>query len=111
MALPVRTTDGGGVAVTGPVQAGKGLRVLEGGAAAVMGTATLAGSTVTVATTAVTATSRIFLTAYGTAGGGPTGAMRVSARTPGTSFVITSSVAAEAGTVAWMIVEPGTAGL
>lgn len=108
MALPVRTTDGGGIAVSGPIQAGKGLRILEGGTAAVAGVATLTASVVTVNTTAVTANSRIYLTAQANT---VTGALRVSARTPGTSFQITSSVAAEAGAVAWQIVEPGTAGL
>lgn len=108
MALPVRSTDGGGIAVTGSVQAGKGLRVLEGGTAATSGTATLANSVVTVNTTAVTANSRIYLTPQANT---VTGALRVSARTPGTSFQITSSVATEAGAVAWMIVEPGVAGV
>lgn len=108
MALPMRTTDGGGIAVSGTVQANKGLRVLEGGAAATMGTATLSNSTVTVNTTAVTANSRIFLTSQANA---VTGALRVSARTPGTSFVITSSGTTEAGAVAWMLVEPGATGV
>lgn len=102
----MRATDGGGIAVNGSVQANKGLRVLEGGTAATMGTATLSNSTVTVNTTAVTANSRIFLTPQANT---VTGALRVSARTAGTSFAITSSVAAEAGAVAWMIVEPGSA--
>lgn len=107
MALPTRAIDGGGIA-TGPLQT-KALRVLESPtAAATAGVATLASSTVTVNTTAVTANSRIYLTAQSNT---VTGALRVSARTAGTSFAITSSVAAEAGPVAWMIVEPGTVGL
>ena len=107
MALPLRTTDGGGIAVTGTLQ-GKGLRVTEGGAAATMGTATTVGGTgaVTVNTTAVTANSRIFLTTYGAATGFP----RVSARVANTSFTIQNSVN-EAVTVAWLIVEPGVAGV
>ena len=106
MALPIRAIDGGGFA-TGPLQT-KALRVLEAGTAATSGVATLSSSTVTVNTTAVTANSRIYLTPQANT---ITGALRVSARTPGTSFAITSSVAAEAGAVAWMIVEPGTVGL
>lgn len=84
--------------------AGRGLRVAEG-ANAKQGTAVLAAGTAVVATTAVTANSRIFLTAQ-TTGAGP-GALRVSARTAGTSFTITSTNAADTSTVAWEIFEPG----
>ncbi len=83
--------------------AGKGYRVAEG-TNAKMGTATLTAGTATVSTTAVTATSRIFLT--GQADGGTPGALRVSTRTPGTSFVITSSSGADTSTVAWLIMDP-----
>lgn len=107
MALPVRATDGGGVALSGTVQA-KGFKVLEGGTAALGGVASLTAGTVTVNTTAVTANSRIFLTGQANT---VTGALRVSARTAGTSFTITSSSGTDTGNVAWMIVEPGTAGL
>ena len=69
------------------------------GGAATAGTATLASGTVTVTTAAVTAGSRILLTSQGA----PTGALRVSARTAGTSFTITSSNIADAGPVAWVI--------
>jgi hypothetical protein len=69
-----------------------------------VGTATLAAGTVTVSTTAVTANSRIFLTAQTT--GGTPGALRVSARTAGTSFTITSTSGTDTSQVAWMIVEP-----
>jgi hypothetical protein len=82
---------------------GKGLLVKEG-TNAKMGLATLAAGTVVVSTTAVTATSRIFLTAQTT--GGTAGALRVSARTAGTSFTITSTSATDTSTVAWMIVNP-----
>lgn len=80
-----------------------GLRVKEGSNAR-MGTATLVAGTVTVNTTAVTANSRVFLTAQ-TTGAGP-GALRISARVAGTSFTITSTNAADTSSVAWMIVEP-----
>lgn len=83
--------------------AGKGLTVREG-ANARMGTATLTAGTVVVSTTAVTANSRVFLTAQNT--GGTPGALRVSARTAGTSFTITSTSGTDTSSVAWMIVEP-----
>lgn len=83
--------------------AGGKIRVKEG-ANATMGTATLVAGTVTVNTTAVTANSRIFLTAQ-TSGAGP-GALRVSARVAATSFTITSTNAADTSLVAWWIVEP-----
>lgn len=83
--------------------AGKGLRVKEGSNAK-QGTATLSGGTVVVSNTSVTANSRIFLTAQDNS---TTGALRVSARTPGTSFTITSSNAGDSGVVAYEIFEPG----
>lgn len=84
--------------------AGRGLQVAEGSNAK-MGTATLNGTTgVVVSTTAVTATSRIFLTPQ--AGVTNAGFLSVLTRTAGTSFTIASSNAADARTVAWMIIEP-----
>lgn len=83
--------------------AGGGLRVKEGTNAR-MGTATLVAGTVTVNTTAVTANSRIFLTAQ-TSGAAP-GALRISARVAGASFTITSTSGTDTSAVAWMIVEP-----
>lgn len=82
---------------------GGGVRIKEGTNAR-MGTATLVAGTVVVSTTAVTANSRIFLTGQNT--GGTAGALRVSARTAGTSFTITSTSGTDTGAVAWMIVEP-----
>jgi hypothetical protein len=70
------------------------------------GTATLNGTTaVVVPNTAVTATSRIFLTTQ--LGAGTVGAPYVSARTAGTSFSIKSTVAGDTSTVAYFITEPG----
>jgi hypothetical protein len=92
--------QGGDIATT---TVGKGFRVKEG-TNAKMGTATLSAGTVTVSTTAVTANSRIFLTAQNT--GGTPGALRVSARSSGTSFTITSTSNTDTSTVAWFIVEP-----
>lgn len=84
--------------------AGKGLRVKEG-ANAKMGTLTLNGTTgVTVATTAVTATSRIFLTVQAP-GGTPAGIAYVSGRTAGASFTV-KGAAGDTSTVAWLIIEP-----
>lgn len=72
-------------------------------AGAQLGTATLVAGTVVVASTIVTASSRIFLTSQVN---GVTGALRVSARSAGVSFTITSSVAGDAGLVAWRLFEP-----
>lgn len=68
------------------------------------GTAVLVAGTVTVAETATTADSRIVLTSQ-TDGGTP-GWLRVSARTPATSFTITSSESADTSAVAWLLIEP-----
>lgn len=83
---------------------GKGLYVKEG-TNATMGTATLSSGTVTVSTTKVTANSRIFITING---GTLTnvGSTYISARTAGTSFVISSTNILDASNVAWIIVEP-----
>lgn len=69
------------------------------------GVATLVAGTVTVSNHSITAVSRIFLTAQD---GNTTGALRVSARTAGTSFTITSSSNTDTGVVAYEIFEPGT---
>lgn len=83
--------------------AGKGLYVAEG-SNCTMGSATLTGGAATISTTKVTANSRIFLTSQ--ADGGTPGWLRVSARSAGTSFTITSSNGADTSTVAWFLVEP-----
>ena len=82
----------------------KGLGVTEG-TNAKMGTAVLVAGSKVVSTTAVTANSRIYLTSN--VDGGTPGWVRVSARTAGTSFTITSSSGTDTSTVAWVIVEPG----
>lgn len=96
---PILTTDNSLAIAT----AGQGLQIKEGSNAK-MGTATLVAGTATVSTTAVTANSRVFLTAQ-TSGAAP-GALRVSTRTAGTSFVITSTSGTDTSVVAWMLVEP-----
>ncbi len=99
-AVRVSISLGGNLSV---LTAGAGLRVKEGSNAK-QGVSTLVAGTVTVANTSVTASSRIFLT--GNSDGGTPGFLRVSARVVGTSFTITSSNAADTGTVAWEIFEP-----
>ena len=82
--------------------AGKKFFVTEGSNAA-MGTSALSAGSVTVSTTAVTANSRIFVTSQ--ADGGTPGWLRITAKTAGTSFVITSSNASDTSTVAWIIID------
>jgi len=81
---------------------GFGFRVREG-ANAKQGTATLVAGSSVVANTSVTATSRIFLTSN--ADGGTPGFLRVSARSAGVSFTITSSSGTDTSTVAYEIFE------
>jgi len=81
---------------------GQGLCIAEGSNAK-QGAATLTAGTVTVANTSVTANSRIHATGQD---GGVTGAVNVSARTPGVSFTLTSSNPADSGVVAYTIFEP-----
>ena len=83
--------------------AGFGLTIKEGSNAK-SGTAVLAAGTVVVANTSVTTSSRIHLTSN--VPGGTPGFLRVSARTAGTSFTITSSSGTDTSTVAYLIVEP-----
>lgn len=91
---------GGNIAA---ITAGNGLRVKEG-ANAKQGTVALAAGAAVVADTSVTATSRILLTSQ--ADGGTPGFLRVSTRTAGVSFTITSSSATDTSTVAYEIFEP-----
>ena len=99
--LAVQDDGSGGY---GFVTAGTGLKVAEG-TNAKQGTAVLVAGVKTVANTAVTANSRIFLTSQ--VDGGSPGFLRVSARVAGTSFTITSSNVADTSTVAYLINEPG----
>lgn len=84
---------------------GKGLSVKEGSNAK-MGVSTLVAGTVVVSTTAVTASSRIFLTEQTLGTVAVPSALGVSARTAGTSFTILASAPTDTSTVAWMLVEP-----
>lgn len=83
--------------------AGGGIAIKEG-ANARLGRATLVGGTVTVANTSVTALSEIF--AFCQVPGGTPGFLRISARTPATSFTILSSSGTDTSSVAWVIFEP-----
>lgn len=68
------------------------------------GWAVLVAGVVVVTTTAVTTVSDIFVTSQ--MDGGTPGWLRISARTPGASFTITSSSNTDHSAVAWRI-EPG----
>jgi hypothetical protein len=68
------------------------------------GTVALASGTATVATTAVTANSMIFLTCQALGTVIVPSALCVSAKTASTSFVITASQATDTSTIAWFIV-------
>lgn len=78
--------------------------VPTGGTGARMGTAVLVGGTVTVTTTAIAAGSVVLLTTQ--VPGGTVGAPYVSARTAGTSFVITSTSGTDTSTVGWRVLDP-----
>lgn len=84
---------------------GKGLQVKEG-TNAKQGTCTLAAGTCTVSDTAVTATSRIFLTEQTLGTITVPSALAVSARTAGTSFTILASALTDTSVVAYEIFEP-----
>lgn len=102
LTLGLKLTDQGQLAIQ---QSGAGLSVKEGSNCK-MGTSTLVGGTVTVSTTAVTTNSRIFLTTQSLGTVAVPTDIAVTARTNGTSFVITSASATDTSVVAWMIVEP-----
>ena len=97
----ITATDGDLVLNT----AGNGVNIKEGSNAR-LGVVDLTTGSAVVSTTEVTANSRIFLSiqVLGTVGAPmPIG---VTARTPATSFTITSSDGTDTSTIAWMIVEP-----
>lgn len=83
---------------------GRGFYVKEGSNAC-MGVATLVTGAVTVSTTKITATSRVFITVQG---GTLTnvGSTYISARSVGTGFTISSTNVLDASDVAWIIIEP-----
>jgi hypothetical protein len=84
---------------------GAGLSIKEGSNAK-MGVCTLVAGTCTVSTTAVTASSRIFLTEQALGTVAIPSALAATTVTAGTSFVVTASAATDTSVVAWMLVEP-----
>lgn len=87
------TYDGGNVGVKGTQ-----INCIAHGAVA------LASGSATVSTSLVTGSSRIFLTSQ--SDGGTPGWVRVSSRSAGTSFTITSSSNTDSSAVAWLLIEP-----
>ncbi|MHB9857617.1 hypothetical protein [Streptomyces sp. YIM S03343] len=85
--------------------AGGGLNLKEGSNAR-SGVATLVAGGAVVATTEVSASSRIQLTVQSLGTVTAPKAIGVTARTAATSFTITSADATDTSVVAWMIVEP-----
>jgi hypothetical protein len=89
---------------------GRGLRVAEG-LNAKQGTATMNGGTpsqAVVATTALTASSRVFYDNNLLSGtGGVVPSYAIVANTPGTGFTLQSSVNGDTSAMAWEIYEPG----
>jgi hypothetical protein len=67
------------------------------------GTVALVGGTATITTTAVTANSQIVLSVQ--TPGGTVGIPSITAKTAGTSFVITSTSATDTSTIFWQIVD------
>lgn len=85
--------------------AGKGLFIKEGSNAK-MGTCTLSAGSCTVSTTAVTASSRIFITVQSLGTVAVATPVAVTARSAGTSFTISSSSATDTSVIAWVLFEP-----
>lgn len=81
-----------------------GLRVASGGAGSYSGSNALVGGTVTVATTAVSTSNQIILLTSQVDGGTP-GWLRVSGKTNGQDFTITSSSGTDTSTIGWLIVD------
>lgn len=98
--------DSGNVTATGNLSltaAGNKISIATGTNASV-GTATLVGGTVTVSTTAVTASSKIFLTDATTGVLTNIGTPTVGTVTAGTSFVINSSNVLDTSNINWLII-------
>lgn len=95
---------GGWITVKGGVYLDSAAKLKISEAGSRMGTVTLSAGQATVSTSQVASNSRIFLTPQ--QDGGTPGAVRVSSRTAGTSFVIRSTSASDTSVVAWLIVDP-----
>jgi len=98
-------TAGGATVTAGNLTVTAGKILLPGsGAAASVGTATLNSTTnVVIATTAVTANSKIFLQ-KATSVGATQGTISIVSQTVGTGFTIVSTGAADTSTVNWLII-------
>jgi hypothetical protein len=83
------------------VTAGNKIKITTGSNASV-GTGTLSGGTVTVSTTAVSASSLIFIQYTGSLTN--SGQLTISAKSAGTSFTVTSTNASDANTFNWWII-------
>lgn len=80
-----------------------GLSISEGSNKS-MGVSTLVAGTITVSSTRITATTRVFLTAQNSSG--TAGNLYISARSVGASFTITSTSVTDTRTIAWLLIEP-----
>ena len=95
-----------GGTMTGPIElAGvPAAKIPETGSSACMGTATLNGTTaVSVATEAVDASTRIFVSIQAPAG--TVGSPYVASITPGTGFTVKSTAAGDTSMVAWLLID------
>lgn len=95
-----------GAAVWVRVAASNTVKMNATGGAAVAGKATLVAGTVVVDTTKVTANSIILLTPQDLSTVTAPKAVGVTARTPGTSFTITSADNTDTSDIGWAIIEP-----
>jgi len=82
--------------------AGNKLSIATGANASVGVSGAMTAGTITISTTAVTASSKIFLTIASV--GGTPGVLSVGTITAGTSFVINSSSGTDTSTVNWLII-------
>jgi hypothetical protein len=85
---------------------GARLRIVESGTDPAAGVAVLVDGVKAVATSRVTANSRILLTCQALGTVTAPKALAVTARTAGTSFTITSADATDTSSVGWLLVEP-----
>lgn len=91
-----------GVAASG---LGAGFMIKEGSNAR-MGIVTLVNGVATIANTTITANTRIFLTNNDQDALAIISFMRVTGRTPGVSFSISSGISGDVSMVAWLLIEP-----
>ena len=85
---------------------GSGFLIKEGSNAR-MGVVTLSGGSATVLNNTVTANTRIFLTVNSQSSLNLLGFLRVTGRTPGVSFTISTGIALDFGSViGWLLIEP-----